>query len=321
MPKTLQKTLTAALALVIMASASHRASAQQDTQQSMYWASPTAYNPATAGSDSALHITAFDRMQWVGVKDAPQTFFVSADLPVMLGKKRSGLGMSILNDKAGLFKTTLVNLQLDYSIKLWGGRLAIGVQPGFINQEFAGGDVFIPTGEAWDPSDDAIPSSDVSGMGFDLGAGAYYEWRNYYAGISAQHVLATQVELEDYAYTEFAPTLYFHAGCNIPIKRTLFILQPSLLVKTTFQFTQYDITLRTLWNNKFWGGLTYRPGDSAVLMVGADIDHIRLGYAYDIPLSQMSLAGGGSHEILATYTLHIDLDKDKKRGQKSIRIL
>lgn len=295
--------------------------AQQDTQQSMYWASPTAFNPATAGCDSALHITAFDRMQWVGVRGAPQTFFVSADMPVMLGRKRAGAGVSVLNDQAGLFTTTLVNAQLDYSLNLWGGRLAIGVQPGFVNQAFDGGGVFIPTGEAWDASAEAIPSGEVSGMAFDLGAGAYYEWRRYFVGFSAQHVLASQVELDEYAYTEFSPTFYFHAGGNIPLKRTLFILQPSLLIKSTFQFTQYDLTLRTLWNHKFWGGMTWRPGDAMVVMVGADIDHIRLGYAYDIPLSQMSLAGGGSHEILATYTMHIDLDKSKKRGTKSIRIL
>ena len=295
--------------------------AQQDTQESMYWATPTLYNPATAGCDSALHITAFDRMQWLGVEDAPQTFFVSADIPIMLGRKRTGLGVSILNDQAGLFTTTYVNAQLDCSLKLWGGRLAIGVQPGFVNQSFEGGDVFIPTGDAWDASDDAIPTSTVSGMAFDLAAGAYYERDWFYAGLSAQHIMASQVELADYAYSELTPTFYFHAGGNILLKRTLFKLQPSLLVKSTFQFTQYDITLRATWNEKFWGGMTYRPGDAVVLMIGADISHIRLGYAYDIPISQMGLAGGGSHEILATYTMHIDLDKDKKRGTKSIRIL
>ena len=295
--------------------------AQQDSQESMYWATPTLYNPATAGCDSALHISAFDRMQWVGVKGAPQTFFVSADLPVMLGRKRTGVGLTILNDQAGLFTTTYLNAPLNFSSKVWGGRLAVGVQPGFINQTFAGGDVYIPSGEAWDASDDAIPTGDVSGMAFDLGAGLYYERSGYYAGVGALHLLASEIELDQYAYTEMTRTYYFHAGGNIPLKRTLFILQPSVLVKSTIQFTQVDITFRTLWDNRFWGGISYRPGDAVVLMVGADIEHIRVGYAYDAPISQMSLAGGGSHEILATYTMHIDLDKQKKRAAKSIRIL
>lgn len=321
MHKPQRKYLLRALTLALTVSAAGCALAQQDTQQSMYWATPTLYNPATAGCDSALHISAFDRMQWLGVKDAPKTFFVSADLPVMLGRKRSGVGLSIINDQAGLFTTTYVNALLNYSFKLWGGRLAIGAQPAFVNQNFDGGGVFIPSGEAWDPSDEAIPNGDVSGMAFDMGLGTYYERGWFYGGISAQHLLASEVELGDYAYTELTPTFYFHAGGNIPLKRTLFILQPSVLVKTTFQFTQYDITMRALWDHKFWGGITYRPGDAVVLMVGADINHIRLGYAYDVPISQMSLAGGGSHELLATYTLHIDLDKQKHRGTKSIRIL
>lgn len=321
MTKTSSSLLLQALSLALVASAPACLLAQQDTQQSMYWATPTLYNPATAGSDSALHISAFDRMQWMNVKDAPHTFFVSADLPLMMGRKRSGIGLTILNDQAGLFTTTFVNAQLNYSFKLWGGRLAVGLQPAFVNQGFDGGGVFIPTGEAWDPSDDAIPSGEVAGMGFDLGTGIYYDHGKFFGGISAQHLTATQIELEDYAYTEFTPTFYFHAGGNISLKRTLFTLQPSVLVKSTFQFTQCDFTLRTLYDNKFWGGITYRHGDAVVLMVGADINHIRLGYAYDIPTSRMSLSGGGSHELLATYTLHIDLDKERHRGTKSIRIL
>ena len=315
-----QKTAVILCAIVMLLSAS-TLFAQQDTNESMYWATPTLYNPATAGSDSALHITAFDRMQWVGVKDAPQTFFVSADIPIMLGRKRTGLGVTILNDQAGLFTTTFVNLQMNYSFKMWGGRLAVGLQPGFVNQTFAGGEVYIPSGEAWDAADDAIPTGDVSGMTFDPSAGVYYERGWFYGGFSGQHLLGSEIELADYAFFELSPTFYFHAGGNIPLKHTLFILQPSLLVKSTFQFTQYDFTVRTTYNEKFWGGLSYRPGDAVVVMVGADVNHVRLGYAYDIPISQIGFAGGGSHEILATYTMHIDLDKTKSRGTKSIRIL
>ncbi len=319
--KSIAALLVRLACLTVMVGCGTQAIAQQDTQQSMYWATPTLYNPATAGCDSALHISAFDRMQWMGVKGAPQTFFVSADLPVMLGRKRAGAGLTILNDQAGLFKTTYVNAQLNYSTKLWGGRLAIGVQPAFVNQSFDGSGVFIPTGEAWDPSDDAIPTSTVSGMAFDLAAGAYYEGKWLKGGLAVQHVTAAEIELEDYAYTEHVQTFYFHLEGNILLKRTLFILQPSLLVKSTIQFTQVDLTMRALYDKRFWGGISLRPGDSVVLMVGADINNIRLGYAYDVPISQMSLAGGGSHELLATYTLHIDLDKQRNRGTKSIRIL
>lgn len=295
--------------------------AQNDAQTSMYWATPTLYNPATAGSDSALHVTAFDRMQWVGVEGAPQTFFVSVDAPIQFRRTRMGVGLSVLNDQAGLFKTTYVSAQVDYSIHLWGGRLAIGFQPAFVNQSFSGGDVFIPSGDAWDSSDTSIPNNDVAGKSFDLGLGGYFELGNWYGGLGIQHLNSAELELADYAYSQLETTLYFHAGGNIPVKRTLFVLQPSILVKTTFQFTQCDITLRTTWNRKFWGGLSYRPSDAIVLMVGAYIGSASFGYSYDIGLSRFGMASGGSHEIMAGWTMPIELDKKTRHGHKSIRIL
>ena len=98
-------------------------------------------------------------------------------------------------------------------------------------------------------------------------------------------------------------------------------MQPSVLVKTTFLATQVDVTLRATWNKRFWGGVTYRNGDAVVVMVGADIKTIRLGYAYDIGISPLAKASDGSHEILATYTLEFELDKKRKHPSKSIRIL
>ena len=295
--------------------------AQNEVQTSMYWATPTQYNPASAGSDSALHVTAFDRMQWVGVEGAPQTFFLSVDAPLRIMGKRVGAGVSVLNDQAGLFKTTFVSAQLSYSLSLWGGRLALGLQPGFVNQTFSGGEVFIPSGDAWDATDPSIPRSDVSGKAFDLGLGVYYEWGKWYGGVGLQHLNAAELELSDYAYSQLERTLYFHTGGNISLKRTLFILQPSVLVKTTFQFTQYDFTLRALWNQKFWGGISYRPSDAVVLMLGADIGNVRLGYAYDIGISRFGMASGGSHELMAGWTMPIELEKKNRHGRKSIRIL
>lgn len=298
-----------------------RIMAQQDVQTSMYWAVPTLYNPATAGCDSALHVTAFDRMQWVGVHGAPKTLFVSADMPYMLKRKRVGAGICFVNDKAGLFTTTQVGLQGDVSLSLWGGRLALGLQAGMINQGFESGEVHIPDGDAWDASDESLPTGDVSAMAFDLGLGAYYEREWLTAGLGIQHLGAETIDLDDYAFTEIERTFYFHLGGNIPISRTLFFMQPSLLVKSTLRSTQIDYTLRMTYDQRLWGGISYRHGDAVVLMVGANVNSVRLGYAYDIGISPLAKAAHGSHEIMATYTLQIDLGKKAKHRHKSIRIL
>lgn len=294
--------------------------AQNDAQTSMYWTVPTLYNPAAVGCDSALHISAFDRIQWVGVENAPRTFYASLDMPFKIKSVRNGIGANVLNDKAGLFSTTYLNLQYSYSRKLWLGRLALGIQGGFVNQSFAGGDIYIPDGDAWNPSAEGLPSGDVSGMAFDCGFGAWYELKYGHVGLGIQHLMESTIELED-AFTQLKRTYYFSAGGNIPVKRTLLILQPSILVKTTMQALQTDYTLRMTYDRKFWTGLTLRPSDAVVMMVGADIGPIRLGYAYDIGISPLAKASNGSHEIMATYSYKIDLDKQKQHAHKSIRIL
>lgn len=313
--------LSLVVLLLLLWGRAEYAAAQDDVQSSLYWAVPTLYNPAAAGSDSALHVAAFDRMQWVGVKNAPQTFFVSADMPVRLRHRLHGIGLTAVNDQAGLFSTTYVSGQYAYRFDLWGGRLAVGGQAGLVNQTFRGGDIYIPDGDAWEPGDDALPTGDVSAMGFDCGAGLRYERGWWYGGVGALHLTATTLDLDEYAYSELVRTYYFHAGGNIPIRRTLFLLQPSVLVKTTWQTTQVDYTLRATYDRRFWGGLTYRPGDAVVLMVGADVKTFRFGYAYDIGISPLAKASDGSHEVLVAYTLQFDLDKKKKHPHKSIRIL
>ncbi len=298
------------------------ARAQNEAQISMYHAVPTFYNPAAAGQDSSLHISAFHRMQWMGVENAPTTFFFGADLPFKFMKRQHGAGLTLANDKAGLFGTTSFGFQYVFRTKkFWGGILSVGIELGGINQSFSGGEIYIPDGEAWEPSDDALPTGDVSAMAFDCSAGLRYSHDLFYAGLSARHLTQPVLDLDEFAYSEQARVFYFEAGCNIPIRRSLYILQPSLLVKTTLGMTQVDYTIRAMYDQKFWGGLTFRPKDAVVLMAGMKLKSFMVGYAYDIGISPLANASGGSHEIMATYTLKMDLDKKTKHRHKSIRIL
>jgi type IX secretion system PorP/SprF family membrane protein len=287
----------------------------------MYWAVPTAYNPATCGLDSSLHVSAFVRSQWVGVENAPSTYFFGADLPFKFLRREHAAGLMLMNDEAGLFTTTSFALQYAFKMPLWGGQLSVGFQGGAVNQAFAGGEIFIPDGDAWNPSDDALPTGNVSAMAFDCAAGVYYTRGMFYGGVAAQHLPAASLELDEYAYSELSRIYYFHLGGNIPIKRTLFLMQPSVLVKTLFPTTQIDWTLRATYDQRFWGAVTYRHGDAVVLQVGADVKNFRFGYSYDVGTSALGQASGGSHELMASYIVKLDMGKKEKHRHKSIRIL
>lgn len=304
------------------------AKAQDNSSISMYWAVPNLYNPSIAGGDSALHVSAIDRNQWVGLEGAPHTFHIAADMPFVIKKHRIGVGVNVLNNTAGIsaetdltesndpetiptakqtVTTNNIGVQLSYSMRLWGGRLAMGVQTAIVNQSIKQG-------------------SGVSGTTFDIGGGVYYDRKigrsQLYAGVSATHLNeAVATEMEEYAYCHQQRSYYFLAGCNIPLRNTLFLLQPSVLLKTYSEATTVDCTLRATYHHRFWGGVSYRYDDAVSVMLGADIHPIRIGYAYDIGISSLSKTSKGSHELLASYVLKLDLNKNKSYPKKSIRLL
>ncbi len=57
------------------------ASGQTDAQLSQYYAVPTFYNPAAAGSGAGdmMRLRGGARLQWVGIDNAPMTFMLAGD--------------------------------------------------------------------------------------------------------------------------------------------------------------------------------------------------------------------------------------------------
>ena len=280
--------------------------AQDSCSVSMYWAVPTLINPATAGKDTALHITAYGRNQWVGMDTSPQTYFVAADMPFKVKKAKMGVGISMQNTKTDLTKANVLAIQYAYSTKLWGGQIAIGLQAGKIEQTLK-------------------TSSEKTSTSVDLAAGLYYQ-RSFgkgqaYAGLSATHLNEASVTIDTISTFQQKRTYYFLVGGNIPTRNTLLIIQPSLLLKANGTATTIDCTLRATYNRRYWGGVSYRYDDGVVVMAGADIKAFRIGYAYDIGTSGDAKHSKGSHEVMLSYLMKINLDKKKRAPQKSIRLL
>ena len=121
--------------------------------------------------------------------------------------------------------------------------------------------------------------------------------------------------------TELPRMLYFTGGGNIPIKNTLFELQPSLLVKTDFSMFTAEVTMQARYNKFLRFGVGYRWKDAISVMVGAEIKNFFLGYAYDYPMSAISKASSGSHELVAGYQLKLDFSGKNKNKHRSIRLM
>jgi type IX secretion system PorP/SprF family membrane protein len=272
------------------------ARAQFDTQLSNYWAATNYFNPAYAGESGKLELTGLYRMQWLGVTNAPQTGVILGERPFLFMNREHGVGVSMYNDRIGLFTSSVISGQYAFKLRMpGGGRFSIGLQGGYINQSFDGSKVILPADDPdFDPNDPAIPKSNISGNSIDLAAGIYYtdSLRRWYVGLSATHLLAPSLELSENYILDIPRSYYFTAGYNIALNNPLLELRPSIWVKASepgslyvdedslktayhpntfkamLQQTQVDVSLRLVYNKAWWAGLSWRKGESMILMLG-----------------------------------------------------
>ena len=324
---------TLGLFVIFLFAAALCATAQTDLLLTQYYEVPSYYNPAATGTTDLLRLRVGSRMQWVGIDNAPRSFLGVADTPFRLFGRRFGGGMWIKQERMGLYEDLSVALQLSYSFRFLGGSLSVGLQPGMLNEKFRGSEVFIPDDDNYhEETDEAIPRSDMSGSVFDMGAGIVYSRRHFSLGVGCSHLMSptvtfssdhTSSSAESGREYEFKArrTLYFTADGNIELKRSLFELMPSMMVATDFNFTRLIATARVRYKQFLSFGAGYRHDDAVSLMLGAEYKGFFLGYSYDYPLTEISRASSGSHEVMAGYSLKLDFGAKNRYRQKSIRIM
>lgn len=303
--------------------------AQVDAQFTQYWAVPSYYNPAAIGRTDFIDVHAIGRLQWIGVDNAPSSFTGLADMPFKFMEKRFGTGVVIHQESAGLYNTLNVGAQLAFKKKnIFKGELSLGLQIGMFNETFRGTDVILPGDDEYhEGTDEAIPTNDITGTSFDINLGAFYTHKLFWAGASIMHMTSPKIMLSEESSMEQSyefvanRTFYFMGGSNIPIKNTLIELQPSFLIKTDTKFFTGEITARARYRKFITGGIAYRWKDAVSLMVGAEFKNITVGYSYDYPISNMSKASSGSHEVFLGYKVKLDLREKNKNKHKSIRIM
>lgn len=300
---------------------------QFDAQLSQYMFHNSAFNPAAVGEGEMIQITGQHRIQWVGMPNAGQTTIFSINSPLKIEKSHHGIGFRFLNENVGLFTNQTAHLQYAYKKYLTGGVLSFGADIGFVSLGFHGDSVNtplhrIPIGQYHEISSDLqIPQISVVGMSFDMSVGMFYSAPTYYAGLSYSHLNSPTVSWSDNIDFKVVGTLFFTGGYNWVLPDPKFVFKPSTLLKTDFSSLQLDVTARLEYDNKYWGGLSYRIQDAVVFLAGINIaGGMSLGYSYDLPTSQIITVSSGSHEIVLAYNFEYLFQKRTSKF-KSIRLL
>ncbi len=55
--------------------------------------------------------------------------------------------------------------------------------------------------------------------------------------------------------------------------------------------------------------------------MGVELKNFFVGYSYDYPISKISVGSTGSHEVMVSYNVKLDLSEKNKNKHKSIRIM
>lgn len=298
---------------------------QSDAALSHAWLGKTYYNPAAAGEYNAIHLTVGSRMQWVDFKRAPINVYVGADMPYKLLGQRLGVGVKAEYERMGLYTNARIGAQIAYKRKLGKNELSIGVQPGLFSQTFRGKEVIVLSdGGQEDP---AIPKQDVSGTAFDANVGVYFKHPKFWAGFSVTHITSPAVELktsrEAVDFYEFKAnrSFYFAGGGNIPISNTLFEIQPSTLLAMSNKAWLAQVATIVRYNRMFNIGVGYRHRDAVSAFIGVNLKDAYLGYCYDYPVSAISKATFGSHEVFVTYNVKLQNNEKNKNRQKGVRLM
>lgn len=292
--------------------------AQYDPSFSHYWAMEPSFNPAAIGKEQKINAAVAYNMTLTGFEHNPRTMYAGGDLPFNFAGMQHGAGLQFLNDQIGLFSHRKLAVQYAVKLKLLGGQLAIGVQPGLLSENFDGSGLDLDEG-----NDPAFATSQVTGTAFDLAAGLYYQHRSWYVGASAQHLTAPLIYLGETTEMKMSQSYYFTAGCNIRLRNPFLTIQTSVLGRTDGTGYRADVSTRLKYTHDkkvMYAGLGYSPTNSATVFLGGLFHGIMLGYSYEIYTSAISL-GNGSHEIMLGYQTDIDFHKKGRNRHQSVRIL
>ncbi len=286
------------MAVIVIVMSASKLFGQQEPQYTQYMFNMMSVNPAYTGTREALNALMLSRLQWVGVKGAPNSHTFALHTPIK--DKRIGLGASVISDNIGPVTNTYINLNYAHRVKLNEKiTLSLGLKGGIYNYYVGLTDLSL------NEQDLSFQQDYKKNFQPNLGAGAYLYTKDYYVGLSVPKLIKT--ELEEIGISD---------GLKSELKRHFFItggyiyelnpewkLKPSTIIKMVEGAPpSVDITAQALYMDKFWMGTTYRVGDALAFLFEVQATHqLMVGYSYDVTLSGMSNVSNGTHEILISF--------------------
>ena len=276
----------------------------QDPEFTQFYSNPLYLNPAFAGSKVCPRVAINHRNQWANLSGSFVT--TSASYDQMVPSISGGLGLLVMTDNAAkTMKTTRVSGMYSYNQAVTRKfSVNLGVEASFFQKsidwdKLTFGDMIDDRRGFVYPTNDIRRDAPKSGVDFSAGAIGYTE--NFFFGFAAHHLTEPEETLIN-GGSKLPMKLTGHAGAIIPIgsggKYTTSdaSVSPNILFRQQGTFTQLNMGVY-IKKGPLTGGIWYRNQDAFIASLGIETDFFKIGYSYDVTVSKLSLASGGSHEL------------------------
>ncbi len=315
----MKKTLTLfAVAILFATQTTH---AQQQAQFTQYMFVPLVFNPAYAGARDHMAINVLHRTQWVSVEGAPATQAFTIHSP--LQSERIGLGFGLVNDKIGPMNTLNLNASYAYRIPMGDAKLSIGLQGGFTN---------------WRADWSKLTKVDINDPAYqgnlnlwkpNFGVGLYYYSKSFFIGAACPQLIewSLRENPQESIWARQYRHFYGSVGGAINLSGEDLVFRPMILVKNsgwlsrfnkdvafknTAAPTSVDLDLSLFFYQTLWIGAAYRAAleqfNNSTSHDSFDVwasyymtNGLRIGFAYDLPLTKLRSATAGSFEVMLGY--------------------
>ncbi|MDJ1505085.1 type IX secretion system membrane protein PorP/SprF [Xanthocytophaga agilis] len=283
------------------------ANAQQDPQFTQYMYNNLFINPAYAGVENKTKFQALYRSQWTAYQGtfdpggAPNTAMFSLNTPIL--RIRSGIGFHYVNDRLGPQANSQAAISYSYQFPIDKGKISLGIRGGYYAQSLD-----FDKYRAIDDSDPVL--SNRTGKEFqirpDFALGVFYTSEKFYGGVSVNHL--TQAEFNfgtDKLKNPLNRHIYINAGYYYDLTYQI-VLSPSVLFKSDFNTTSFEVSTVATYNQKFSAGLSFRQGDAVGFLAGVSLlkdNSLRIGYSFDYIIKAQTVKQPTSNEFMVTYTL------------------
>jgi type IX secretion system PorP/SprF family membrane protein len=293
----------------------------QDVIYSQFYANPIYLNPALAGTKLCQRITMNYRNQWPNIKQGYVSYNVTWDQD--FDKISGALGVIVNSDVAGAGIYNKFSVSGIYAYRLQATRnivLNAALQAGFLQYKLdwdklqfgdQKNDFFSNT--LISSQDIQPPKLSVRKIDFSAGLlGGYKE--TVYFGVALNHLTRPDIAFYDKNSNRIDFRWTVHSGMMIDLHNGVnrndagsISLSPNIVYVQQGNFHQLNAGMYVNMFPMVWGlwvRENFENTDGVIMSLGFQQKRYKIGYSFDLTLSQLSMRSGGAHEISITWMFH-----------------